>query len=326
MTAPIETPLLQIDSLSVHFPIERGLLRRKVGEVRAVDGVSLDIRPGETVGLVGESGCGKSTLGRTVVKLQSATGGDVLLDGEPISEKVQTARDVQLIFQDPFSSLNPRMKVGEAIGEVLRQHQIVPADKVAERTEALLQMVDLSTEHAYRYPHEFSGGQRQRIGIARALAVEPRLIICDEVVSALDVSVQAQILNLLMRLQREKELAYLFISHDLAVVRQIAHRIAVMYAGRIVELGETDQVIDEPLHPYTQALMASARGEGFTSGEVANPAHLPPGCHFHPRCSLAKDVAGGIRSDCLADYPEFREIDDGRWVACHFAGERKTHE
>ena len=325
MTISSDSPLLQIDSLSVHFSIERGLLRRKVGEVRAVDGVSLDIHPGETLGLVGESGCGKSTLGRTVVKLQSATGGEVLFDREPISEKIQTARDVQLIFQDPFSSLNPRMTIGEAIGEVLRQHQIVPAEKVSGRTAKLLQMVELSPEQAYRYPHEFSGGQRQRIGIARALAVEPRLIICDEIVSALDVSVQAQILNLLTKLQREKQLAYLFISHDLAVVRQIAHRIAVMYAGKIVELGETEKVADDPLHPYTQALMASARGEGVTLGEVANPADLPSGCHFHPRCSVAKDTAGETDSECATNYPKPIETDDGRWVACHLIPEVRTH-
>ncbi len=319
MTVPPESPLLQIDSLSVHFPIEWGLMRRKVGEVRAVDGVSMDIRSGDTLGLVGESGCGKSTLGRTVVKLQPATDGEVILNGQRISDMSRTARDVQLIFQDPFSSLNPRMTVGEAIGEVLRQHQIVPAKVVSKRVAELLRMVELSPDQVDRYPHEFSGGQRQRIGIARALAVEPRLIICDEVVSALDVSVQAQILNLLMQLQQEKGLAYLFISHDLAVVRQIAHRIAVMYAGKIVELGETERVANEPLHPYTQALMASARGEAVTSGEVANPANLPTGCHYHPRCPLAKDSIGETDSECLAVYPKSKQTDDGRWVACHFA-------
>ncbi|MFQ6608388.1 MAG: ABC transporter ATP-binding protein [Fidelibacterota bacterium] len=317
MIDSIEPPILKLDSLSVHFPIETGFLRRKKGMIRAVNGVSLDIWPGETLGLVGESGCGKSTLGRTVVKLQIPNRGDVFINGQNLGEKSRTAREVQLIFQDPFSSLNPRMTIGEAISEVLRQHRVVPVDQITQRLVTLMQMVELSPDQIDRYPHEFSGGQRQRIGIARALAVEPKLIICDEIVSALDVSVQAQILNLLMHLQQDKGFAYLFISHDLSVVRQIAHRIAVMYAGKIVEMGATEQVMSEPLHPYTQSIMASARGKVTTFGEVANPAKLPSGCYFHPRCPLAADTDGTLNNRCFITFPEFKEVEKGHLAACH---------
>jgi oligopeptide/dipeptide ABC transporter ATP-binding protein len=316
--------LLEIQNLKVHFPVQRGLLGRTKEFVRAVDDVSFSLAPGETVGLVGESGCGKTTLGRAVIKLVEPTAGRIFFDGENIADLSGKAlrarrRRFQMIFQDPYSSLNPRRTVSEIIGEALDIHRLAtgPAAR-RQRIEALLQDVGLDPSHAQRYPHEFSGGQRQRIGIARALAVEPKLIVCDEPVSALDVSVQAQIINLLKDLQREHGIAYLFIAHDLAVVEHISHRLLVMYLGRLVEAGEARSVCRAPRHPYTQALLSAVpvvdpdakRQRIFLAGEVPSPIHPPGGCPFHPRCPLAE-------ARCQTDVPALREIEPGRWAACH---------
>lgn len=316
--------LLEIDKLKVYFPIRKGLLDRAKECVRAVDGVSFSIEAGETVGLVGESGCGKTTLSRAVVQLIKPTSGRIIFEGEDIANLSEAAlrvrrRRFQMIFQDPYSSLNPRLTVLDLIGEALDIHSLV-SDAAArrERVEGLLKSVGLDPSHAARYPHEFSGGQRQRIGIARALAVEPRLIVCDEPVSALDVSVQAQIINLLKDLQQELGVAYLFVAHDLAVVEHISHRILVMYLGRIVEAGEAKNLCRSPKHPYTQALLSavpvvdseSKRPRIFLGGDVPSPIHPPSGCPFHPRCPIAE-------ARCKTEVPLLRDVESDRAVACH---------
>ena len=318
--------LLEVKNLKVHFPVKHGLFSRVKSAVKAVDDVSFSIEPGETLGLVGESGCGKTTLGRAIVKLVEPTSGSVLFAERDIAkltgrELRAVRRGLQMIFQDPVGSLNPRMTVEEIVGEALDIHKLA-ADPAARRSRIrdLLKSVGLNETHSERYPHEFSGGQRQRIGIARALAVEPKLIVCDEPVSALDVSVQAQIINLLQDLQQERGLAYLFIAHDLAVVKHISRRVMVMYLGKIVELGPAAAVVEEPKHPYTQALISavpvvdpdSKRQRIILPGDVPSPINPPSGCPFHPRCPIAQDI-------CKVDIPPLREITSGHFAACHFA-------
>ncbi|MFO1460381.1 MAG: dipeptide ABC transporter ATP-binding protein [Verrucomicrobiota bacterium] len=316
--------LLEIEDLRVHFPVEQGIFGRVTGTVRAVDGVSLRVEAGEAVGLVGESGCGKTTLGRAVLRLIPSTSGRVLFEGNDLaalsSRRLRPwRRKFQMVFQDPFSSLNPRLTVGESVGEALDIHGMVP-DRTAraDRIRALLESVGLQAEHATRFPHEFSGGQRQRIGIARALAVEPRLIVCDEPVSALDVSVQAQVINLLQDLQKERGLSLLFISHDLAIVEHLCDRVAVMYLGRLVETGPCRLLARDPRHPYTKALLSavpvvdpdSRRKRIVLEGDVPSPLHPPSGCPFHPRCPVAE-----VR--CRSEVPQLKELEKGRQVACH---------
>ena len=318
--------LLEVRDLKVHFPVRHGLLSRAHEFVRAVDGVSLTLARGETVGLVGESGCGKTTLGRAVVRLLEPTAGRIFFEGEEITRLEGSALRVrrkkfQMIFQDPYGSLDPRMTVDDIIGEALDIHRLTP-DAAARRArvDSLLSDVGLDASHAQRYPHEFSGGQRQRIGIARALAVQPSLIVCDEPVSALDVSVQAQIINLLADLQRQRGLAYLFVAHDLAVVEHISHRLLVMYLGRIVESGDAKEVCRVPKHPYTQALISAIpqldpeakRQRILLSGDVPSPIHPPGGCPFHPRCPVAE-------ARCREEVPALREVEPGHHAACHLA-------
>ena len=318
-----DRPLLEIDNLSKAFAISKGfIVRREVAALRAVDGVSFTIKAGETVGLVGESGCGKSTIGKLVMGLIEPTGGAIRYDGRDIFDAGETAltdyrRSVQMVFQDPYSSLNPRKTVAEIVAQPL---EIIGGRKRGEtrsRVMELLSMVGLDPNHANRYPHQFSGGQRQRIGIARALAVEPELIVLDEPVSALDLSVQAQIINLLNRLQAELGLSYLFISHDLSVVEHVSHRVAVMYLGRIVELAEADDLFRTPRHPYTEALLSAAlssersREEIVLEGEIPSPMNVPPGCRFHTRCPYAQEK-------CRIEEPAFRARAPGHDVACHF--------
>jgi len=327
MTAPTGAngPLLECHDLTKWFPVTAGLLQLTVGHVRAVDGVSLILGRGETLGLVGESGCGKSTLGRMVVKLSEPTSGEVRFQGRSLRRLRglglhEFRRRAQIIFQDPYSSLNPRMTAGTIVAEGLRIHCLAPRRQVPGRVADLLERVGLHADDRSRYPHEFSGGQRQRIGIARALAVSPELIVCDEPVSALDVSIQAQIVELLRDLQGDLGLAYLFIAHDLAVVRHISHRVAVMYLGRLCEEAPTDELYEQPLHPYTRALLSAVPepDPGIPldpmplPGEVPSPAHPPSGCRFHPRCGLAMDV-------CRVEQPEWRELSPGHFVACHAA-------
>jgi oligopeptide transport system ATP-binding protein len=319
--------LLEVQNLKVHFPVKHGLFSRVREHVKAVDGVSFNIEPGETLGLVGESGCGKTTLGRAIVRLVQPTSGSVRFEGEDLvclnkTELRAKRRHIQIIFQDPYGSLNPRMKVEDIIGEALDIHGLAktPAAR-AQRVAELLQAVGLDPALSQRYPHEFSGGQRQRIGIARALAVEPKLIVCDEPVSALDVSVQAQIINLLQDLQQQRGIAYLFIAHDLAVVEHISRRVMVMYLGKIVELAEAKTILRAPKHPYTQALLSavpvidpeSKRKRIILAGDIPSPVHPPSGCPFHPRCPVAEFPR------CQSEIPALREFAPGHWAACHFA-------
>ncbi|MEI7732874.1 MAG: dipeptide ABC transporter ATP-binding protein [Verrucomicrobiota bacterium] len=316
--------LLEVQNLKVHFPVQHGLLGRTPGQVKAVDGVAFHLEEGETLGLVGESGCGKTTLGRAIMRLIEPTEGRVIFAGEDITrmagaELRSKRRQFQMIFQDPYGSLNPRMTVSRIIGEPMDIHRMATApEERREQIARLLREVGLDPASAERYPHEFSGGQRQRIGIARALAVRPQLIICDEPVSALDVSVQAQVINLLQDLQREHGLAYLFIAHDLAVVEHISRRVLVMYLGRVVELAEAKSLIRAPKHPYTQALISavpvvdpdSKRPRIVLPGDVPSPIHPPAGCPFHPRCAIAE-------ARCRTEVPVLREFTPEHWVSCH---------
>jgi oligopeptide transport system ATP-binding protein len=322
--------LLEVKNLKVHFPVKHGLFSRVRETVKAVDNVSFSIAPGETLGLVGESGCGKTTLGRAIVRLVDPTSGQIILEGEDITRMGGSAlrtrrRKFQMIFQDPYGSLNPRMTVEQIVGEALDIHKLADSKTSRQkRIVELLKAVGLDPVYAQRYPHEFSGGQRQRIGIARALAVEPKLIICDEPVSALDVSVQAQIINLLRDLQQKHGIAYLFIAHDLAVVEHISHRVLVMYLGKIVEASEAKSLIREPQHPYTQALISAVpevdpetkRKRIVLPGDVPSPIHPPSGCPFHPRCPIAQFPI------CKETFPEFRELKRDIWASCHFAGKK----
>jgi oligopeptide transport system ATP-binding protein len=326
MLSYLMRPLLEVKNLKVHFPVKRGMFQPAREFVKAVDDVSFHIAPGETLGLVGESGCGKTTLGRAIVRLVEPLAGTVSLDGTDVTRMNGAAmraqrRKLQMIFQDPYGSLNPRMTVEDIVGEALDIHRLAENKSARkERIAELLKAVGLDATYARRYPHEFSGGQRQRIGIARALAVEPRLIVCDEPVSALDVSVQAQIINLLQDLQQQRGLAYLFIAHDLAVVEHISQRVMVMYLGKVVELADAKAIIRAPKHPYTQALISavpvvdveSKRQRIILPGDVPSPIHPPPGCPFHPRCPIAEER-------CRVEIPPLREIAPGHFAACHLA-------
>ncbi len=325
--------LLQVQNLKMHFPIRRGVFRRVVGHVKAVDGVNLFIRPGETLGLVGESGCGKTTTGRCIIRAYTPTSGKILyrnddgsvvdlapLDGQDLKKY---HREIRMIFQDPYSSLNPRMPVMDLVGEPLKVNNVARGKELEDRVASLMRRVGLRPEYMKRYPHAFSGGERQRIGIARSLALDPRLVICDEAVSALDVSVRAQILNLLEDLQQEFHLTYLFIAHDLSVVEYICDRVAVMYVGQLVELASTDELYAQPLHPYTEALLSAvpqpdprmreSKQRIIPEGDVPDPANPPSGCYFHPRCRYSD----GKR--CVHETPELREIQPNRFAACHYS-------
>ena len=320
--------LMHVKDLVKHFPITQGIvIQRQVGAVRAVDGISFDIHKGETLGLVGESGCGKSTTGRTVLQLYRPTSGSVVFDDVDLvklkgNDLRKMRRKMQMIFQDPYASLNPRMTISEIVGEPLVVHNVASGKDVEQRVEHLLELVGLSPTFANRFPHEFSGGQRQRIGVARALALQPSFIVCDEPISALDVSIQAQVVNLLEDLQTQFNLTYLFIAHDLSMVRHISDRVAVMYLGVIVELASRDEIYHSPLHPYTQALLSavpipdpfaeSQRKRVILQGDVPTPTNPPSGCRFRTRCPIAQPA-------CAESRPEFRELKPGHFVACHFA-------
>ncbi len=321
-------PLLKVKDLVKQFPIKGGLLNRTVDKVHAVDGVSFDLAAGETLGVVGESGCGKSTTGRCILRLIEPTSGEVWFEGKNVTtagkdELRALARDMQIIFQDPYASLNPRMTVSAIVGEALTIHKLAKTPReYDERIVQLLETVGLSPDHMRRYPHEFSGGQRQRIGIARALAVSPKLIVCDEAVSALDVSIQAQVINLLEDLRTEFSLTYIFIAHDLSVVEHISHRVAVMYLGRIVEIAPAQLLYTNPLHPYTEALLSAVpipdpkvkRKRIMLQGDVPSPIHPPSGCHFHTRCPIAQKPL------CNTEAPALKQTGAGHWVACHLRG------
>ena len=318
--------LLEIRNLKKYFPIKKGLLKRVVGHVKAVDDISFSIIKGKTLGLVGESGCGKTTTGRTILKLHEPTGGEAIFQGSDVFKKtkkdLKTMRTkMQIIFQDPYSSLNPRLPVFELVGEALREHKYVSNNKeMQDKVIEVIEKCGLTREQANRYPHQFSGGQRQRIGIARALALSPEFIVCDEAVSALDVSIQAQIINLLMNLQGEMGLSYLFISHDLSVVKLISDEVGVMYLGQMVEMGTKKQVFENPLHPYTEVLLAAVplydprnranRKRKLLEGDIPSPANPPSGCRFHTRCIYARD-------ECKESAPEYKEIETGHFAMCH---------
>ncbi len=328
--------LLEVKGLKKHFPIQAGFLRRVVGQVKAVDGIDFYIKRGETLGLVGESGCGKSTTGRTIMRLYDPTAGEMIFNDPNIGkvnleklnqQQLKAVRpNMQIIFQDPFSSLNPRLTVGDIVGEPLEVQKVAHGRALKDRVAELLSVVGIRPENMSRYPHAFSGGQRQRIGIARALALNPKLIICDEPVSALDVSIQAQVLNLLEDLQKKFDLTYLFVAHDLSVVEHISDRVAVMYVGCIVEMAKTDDLYFNPKHPYTEALLAAIPKADPRNrhqpkklpGDVPSPANPPSGCYFHPRCAYAEDI-------CKTDRPPLRDLGNEHWVACHFAEKLSLH-
>jgi oligopeptide transport system ATP-binding protein len=319
-------PLVRVENLTKYFPIKAGILQRKVGDVKAVDGVSFDIWRGETLGMVGESGCGKTTVGRTILRIYYPTSGEIYFDGIPLSSVKnkplrQMRRRMQMVFQDPYASLNPRLTAGEIVGEPLEIHALARGAEKQKRVAELFEMVGLSREYINRYPHEFSGGQRQRIGLARALALTPDLIICDEPIAALDVSIQAQIVNLMEELQEELNLTYLFIAHDLSMVKHISDRVLVMYVGKVMELADREELYESPLHPYTKALLSAVpipdpeyemrRKRIILSGDLPSPAHPPPGCRFHTRCPIAEQK-------CMLSEPTLREVSPGHMVACHF--------
>ncbi|MFL0504828.1 ABC transporter ATP-binding protein [Ureibacillus sp. 179-F W5.1 NHS] len=319
--------LLELQGIKKYFPIKGGVLQRKQGDVKAVENVSLKLFEGESLGVVGESGCGKSTLGRAILGLEELTDGKIFFQGTEIQdlkrkEKLRFVKQMQMIFQDPFASLNPRQRIGHALEEVFTMHTDMSAKEKREAVISLLEEVGLKEDHFYKYPHEFSGGQRQRIGIARAIALNPSFVICDEAVSALDVSVQAQVLKLLKTLQEKYQLSYLFISHDLGVVRYFCDRVLVMYLGNTVELGTVKDLFDKPLHPYTQALLSAIprptvnrnRSRIRLQGDLPNPANPPSGCPFHTRCPIATEK-------CSAEKPEWKEYGPNHFAACHFAGQ-----
>jgi peptide/nickel transport system ATP-binding protein/oligopeptide transport system ATP-binding protein len=325
------TPILEVENLKMHFPVRsHGLIRRVVGQVQAVDGVSFQVGEGSSLGLVGESGCGKSTTGRAITRLYEPTGGEIRFEGKDIAQVSEKnlkpiRREIQMIFQDPYTSLNPRHTVGSIVGAPLEIHKIVPKDKVLPRVQEILEVVGLNPEHYNRYPHEFSGGQRQRIGIARALMLQPKLLVADEPVSALDVSIQAQVVNLLQDVQKEFGIAFLFIAHDLAIVRHFCPEVAVMYLGKIVEIADRETLYNRPHHPYTQALLSAVpdvrqaaiggrRDRIRLTGDVPSPINPPSGCRFRTRCSLAKEI-------CAKVEPPLLQIGPRHKVACHFPGE-----
>lgn len=332
---PDAKALVRVEGLKMHFPVYKGLfVRKEVRRVRAVDGLTFEIYDGETLGLVGESGCGKSTTGRSIIQLYTPTEGSVFFEDEDLTklspaELHKKRRDIQMIFQDPYASLNPRMTVGDIIAEPLRVHNLAKGDEVDRQVQELMTIVGLDPRYVRRYPHEFSGGQRQRIGVARALASKPKFIVADEPISALDVSIQAQIMNLLNDLQEEFGLTYLFIAHDLAAVRHISDRIAVMYLGRMAELTDADTLYEKPLHPYTEALISAVpipdpeveatRKRIVLEGDVPSPLNPPSGCVFHTRCPYAFER-------CKKDVPEFKEVEPGHWVACHLTDEPERRE
>lgn len=331
MEATVKSPskpevLLELNGVKKYFPIKGGVLKRVQGNVKAVESVSLKLYKGESLGVVGESGCGKSTLGRTILGLEELTDGKIKFNNEEIQdlkrkEKKKFVKEMQMIFQDPYASLNPRQRVGHALDEVFKMHTDMAAQERKDAVVDLLKEVGLKAEHYDRYPHEFSGGQRQRIGIARAIALNPQFIICDEAVSALDVSVQAQVLKLLKALQKKYNLSYLFISHDLGVIRYFCDRVLVMYLGHTVEMSDVSKIFNNPLHPYTRALLSAIPRPNMNAkrerirlvGDMPNPSNPPSGCVFHTRCPMAQDV-------CKVDRPEFVEHEEGHFAACHFAG------